>query len=98
MLFSFYPFRDESNLNHLPISRNYLAKLQQPEVLNVVNQNELVMEPFSDFVDAASKSLNVQGIGMTHFWNKRMMKLKSKSEKLLIVFLKIKTQQKRQYC
>ena len=56
MLFSFYPFRDESNLNHPPISRNYLVKLQQPEVLNVVNLNELVMEPFSDFVDAASKS------------------------------------------
>ena len=48
LLFSFYPFRDEGNLKH-----PYLAKLQQPEVLNLINQNKLVMEPFSDFVDAA---------------------------------------------
>ena len=53
LLFSFYPFRGEGNLKHPPISGNYLAKLQQPEVLNGVNQNKLVMEPFSDFVDAA---------------------------------------------
>ena len=53
LLFSFYPFRDEGNLKHTPFSWNYLAKLQQPEVLNVVNQNKLVMEPFLDFVDAA---------------------------------------------
>ena len=53
LLFSFYPFRDEGNLKQPPISGNYLAKLQQPEVLNVVNQNKLVMVPFSDFVDAA---------------------------------------------
>ena len=53
LLFSFYPFRDEGNLKHPPISGDYLAKLQQPEVLNIVNQNKLVMEPFSDFVGAA---------------------------------------------
>ena len=53
LLFSFYPFRDEGNLKHPPISGNYLAKLQQPEVLNVANQNNLVMEPFSHFVVAA---------------------------------------------
>ena len=53
LLFSFYPFGDKGNLKHPPISGNYLAKLQQPEVVNVVNQNKLVMEPFSDFVDAA---------------------------------------------
>ena len=52
-VFSFYPFRDKGNLKHSPISGNYLAELQQPEVLNVVNQNKLVMEPFSDFVDAS---------------------------------------------
>ena len=53
LLFSFYPFKDKGNLKHPPISGNYLAKSQQPEVLNVVNQNKLVMEPFSDFVDVA---------------------------------------------
>ena len=53
LLFSFYQFRDEGNLKHPSISGNYLAKLQQPEVLNLINQNKLVMEPFSDFVDAA---------------------------------------------
>ena len=53
LLFSFYPFRDKGNLKHPSISGNYLAKLQQPEVLNVVNLNELNMEPFVDFVDAA---------------------------------------------
>ena len=53
LLFSFYQFRDEGNLKHPSISGNYLAKLQQPEVLNLINQNKLVMGPFSDFVDAA---------------------------------------------
>ena len=53
LLFSFYLFRDEGNLKHPIISENHLAKLQQPEELNVVNQNKLVMEPFSDFVAAA---------------------------------------------
>ena len=53
LLFTFYPSRDKGNLKHAPISGNYLAKLQQPEVLNVVNQNNLVMEPFSHFVVAA---------------------------------------------
>ena len=53
LLFSFFPFKGEGNLKHPPIYGNYLAKLQQPEVLNLVNQNKLVMEPFSDFVDAA---------------------------------------------
>ena len=52
-VFSFYPFRDEGNLKHPPNFINYLAKLQQPKVLNIVNQNKLVMEPFSDFVGAA---------------------------------------------
>ena len=53
LLFSFYPFRDEDNLKHPPVSGNCLAKLQQPEVLNLVNQNKLVMEPFSEFIDVA---------------------------------------------
>ena len=57
MFFSFCPFRDEGNLRQPPISGNYLTKLPQPEVLNVFNQNKLVMEHFSDFVDATS--LNV---------------------------------------
>ena len=39
VLFSFYLLRDEGNLKHPPISENYLAKLQQPEILNVVNQS-----------------------------------------------------------
>ena len=52
LLFSFYPLRDEGNLKHPPISGNYEAKLQQPEVLNLINQNKLFMEPFSDFFDA----------------------------------------------
>ena len=58
LLFSFYPSRDKGNLKHAPISGNYLAKLQQPEVLNVVNQNKPVMELFSDFVDAASANVS----------------------------------------
>ena len=61
--------------------------MQQPEVLNVVNQNKLVMEPFLDFVDAALANVyhNVQEIGMEHFWSKRMMKLKSKLELLILL-------------
>ena len=53
LLFSFYLFRDKGNLRHPQISGNYIAKLQRPEILNVVTQIKLVMERFSDFVDAA---------------------------------------------
>ena len=53
MLFSFYPFRDEEDLKHLLFSGTYLEKLQQPEVFSLVHRNNKIMEPFSEFVDAA---------------------------------------------
>ena len=82
LLFSFYPFRDEGNLKHPPFSGNYLnylAKLQQPEELNVFKQNKLFMEPFSDFVDATLENVS-QCTRTRHgaFLSKRMMTLKSK--------------------
>ena len=99
LLFSFYPFRDEGNLKHPPISGNYLAKLQQPEVLNVLNQNNLVMVPFSDFVDAAL--VNVSQCTRNRqdtFLEQENDENEIEINKLLIVCLKMKTQQKRQYC
>ena len=94
-VFSFYPFRDEGHLKHPPIFVNYLAKLQQPKVLNVVNQNKLVMEPFSDFVGTALANVS-QCTRNRHgaFLEQEMVKQKSKLENLLIVW-KMKTQQKR---
>ena len=49
--FSFYPFRHEGELNYPPVSGTYVLKLQQRGVLDVVNRNRHVMEPYSDIVD-----------------------------------------------
>ena len=36
-----------------PVSGTYLLKLQQPSVLDVVNRNRHIMEPYSDIADDA---------------------------------------------
>ena len=51
LLFSFYPFRHEGELKYPLISGIYFLKLQQPGVLDVVNRNRHIMEPYSDIVD-----------------------------------------------
>ena len=93
LLFSFYLFRDKGNLRHPQISGNYIPKLQQPEILNVVTQNKLVMECFSDFVDAASANVS-QCIR-----NKHDTFLEQENDKIEIEIREaVNTQKKRQYC
>ena len=45
MLFMFYPFRSENELNSTP-SRTYSEKLAKQEVLQIVNQNKQTCEPY----------------------------------------------------
>ena len=56
-IFSFYPFRDEEHLKSPPFSGTYFAKLQEPEVMKVVNRNKAVMELYSEMVDQALSNL-----------------------------------------
>ena len=57
--FSFYLFRHEGELKCPPVSGTYLLKLQQPSVLDVVNRNRHIMEPYSDIADDALVNLIV---------------------------------------
>ena len=57
MLFSLYLFRIEEHLKLPPITGTYFKKLQEPGVLDVINRNRAIMEPFSDVVDKALLNL-----------------------------------------
>ena len=52
LLIMFYPFRNESELN-ATASGTYAEKLAQPEVLDIVNRNKMLCEPYGDVVDEA---------------------------------------------
>ena len=47
----FYPFRDEFKLK-LGQPPSYSSKLNEPGVLNMVNYNKSLVEPYSDLIDA----------------------------------------------
>ena len=57
LLFMFFPFRNESELC-CEVSGTYMGKLNQPDVLHIVNENKLRFEPFSDLVDTALCNLH----------------------------------------
>ena len=57
LLFMFFPFRNESELC-CDVSGTYMGKLNQPNVLRIVNQNKQKFEPFSDLVDTALSNLH----------------------------------------
>lgn len=52
LLFMFHPFRKESLLKSREFS-SYCAKLNELGVIDVVNRNKLLTEPFSELVDEA---------------------------------------------
>ena len=57
MLFMFYPFRNEQDLK----SKNtatYSEKLQEPGVLDIINRNKQVFEPYGDLVESALLNLH----------------------------------------
>ncbi|XP_066925556.1 uncharacterized protein [Clytia hemisphaerica] len=51
LLFMFYPFRDEQELKGPQLT--YTEKLLSPEVLQIVNRNKAIFEPFADVVEDA---------------------------------------------
>ena len=57
LLFSFYPFRDEEQLKSPPFIGSYVMKLQEPGVMDIINRNRSVMEPFSETVEEALANL-----------------------------------------
>ena len=57
LLFMFFPFRNESELCCTP-SGTYVEKLNEPQVLTVVNENKQKFEPFADLVDLALSNFN----------------------------------------
>ena len=58
LLFSLYPFRNEEYLKSPPYIGTYLAKLQEPGVLDTINRNRQIMEPFSSLVNEALLNLS----------------------------------------
>ena len=52
LLFMFYPFRVESELKSGE-PPSYFAKLNEPGVIDIINFNKALTEPFSDLVDEA---------------------------------------------
>ena len=52
MLFMYYPFRDEKELfSGNPLT--YASKLLEPRVIDLLNQNYSLVEPFATNVDNA---------------------------------------------
>ena len=49
LLFCYYPFRSEDDLK----MGSYVEKLNQPGVLDIVNENKQFIEPFDELVDGA---------------------------------------------
>ena len=56
LLFMFYPFRSEQELKSNDTG-SYVEKLQEAGVIDVINRNKLVFEPYGDLVEAALLSL-----------------------------------------
>ena len=52
LLLLFYPFRDESDLK-TGIPPSYTNKVAEPGVIDIINTNRALIEPFSDAVDEA---------------------------------------------
>ena len=61
----FYPFHDESKLKvGEPLS--YPSNLSEPGVLEIVNNNKSLVEPYSDLVNAAFLNYRAE---ITHSWD-----------------------------
>ena len=58
MLFSFYLFRNEDHLKSFTYCGTYLAKLQETFVLEIINYNRQVVEPYSTLVNEALITLS----------------------------------------
>ena len=54
ILFMYYPFRDE---NDLKSNNSYVEKLNQPNVLEVINLNRMKVEPYATLVEDALERL-----------------------------------------
>ena len=54
ILFMYYPFRDE---NDLKSNNSYAEKLNQPNVLEVINLNRIKVEPYATLVEDALERL-----------------------------------------
>ena len=90
MLFSFYPFRIEEYLKSPPITGTYFEKLQETGLLDVINRNRPMMEPFiesyttpalipDDDVNCKKRSLNYEQrkiFDIVQGWAKRYVKSK----------------------
>ena len=59
LLFVFYPFRKEEELKS-STTGTYFAKLQEPFVTSIVNENKKLMEPYGDMVEKALLNLHCE--------------------------------------
>ena len=61
LLFLFYPFRNEENLKS-GNSGTFSEKLQEPGIIDIVNRNKHIFEPYGDLVDSALLNLRTSHI------------------------------------
>ena len=57
LLFMFYPFRSEEDLKSAD-SNTYSDKLKEPSVMDLINRNKNIFEPYGDLVDSALLNLH----------------------------------------
>ena len=56
LLFMFFPFRKESELSNSETGF-YIDKLHEPGVIDIVNANKIVFEPYGEMVDSALQNM-----------------------------------------
>ena len=66
MLYMFYPFRNESELNSTS-SGTYTEKLMNDDVLAIVNTNKRICEPYGDAVENAIVDFHVNARNIDPF-------------------------------
>ena len=59
LLMLFFPFRNESDLIS-EVDNSYTSKLNEPDILSIVNSNKQLFEPFGDVVDRALMNFTSQ--------------------------------------
>ena len=66
LLFMFYPFREETELLSVD-TKSHVGKLNEPGVLDVVNRNKQIIEPFSELVHDAFQNFIHDHVNETSF-------------------------------
>ena len=71
LLFMFYPFRNEQDLMS-DNSGTYCEKLQEPGIIDIINRNKLVFEPYGNLVESTLLNLRTNLASNQDSYNNNM--------------------------